>query len=242
MPHGTPDWGLVGPKSTTYGLDDLGEHAVRTGSMASFDRRGDVVLLDDYSQGLTRPWYALNGLGAAYRLVNDRPRWGPFGVRLVGGSTLARYCCMTYTLGYPVLGQFGFEVGLQFLTELAHLNITLSIFTGTRQIEGFLLYNRALTQWEYMNDLGAFVGFLAPWQINLLDPSFDTVKLVVDGLNTQYVRAIVNNVSHPMPGVRAWSGPNFTSPRLLVEVWMYSRAAQNDYAQIDGVIVTQNEP
>ena len=242
MPHGLPDWGLEGPKSTTYGLDDLGEQAVRLGSIVSFDRRGDVVLLDDYTQGLTRPQYALNGLGAAYRLVNDRSRWGPLAVRLVGGSTLTRHCVMSYTLGYPVLGSFGVEVGLQFLTELDEVDITLSIFTGARHVEGLLRYERSVPEWEYMDNLGAYVAFLSPWQINLLNPPFNTVKLVVDAVNEEYVRAIVDNVSYPMPGVPAWWGVNATSPRLLIEVWMVSRALQNDYVQIDGVIVTQNEP
>ena len=48
MPHGTPDWGLVGPKTTTYGMDDEGEAAVRLGSPHFFDRRGDVLLLTDF--------------------------------------------------------------------------------------------------------------------------------------------------------------------------------------------------
>lgn len=38
MPHGTPDWGLVGPKTTTYGVDDLGEHAVRMGFSSHAER------------------------------------------------------------------------------------------------------------------------------------------------------------------------------------------------------------
>ena len=52
MTHGVQDFGASSGQNSTYGLTDLGELAVRLGSPVSFDRRGDVVMMETFEDGL----------------------------------------------------------------------------------------------------------------------------------------------------------------------------------------------
>ena len=52
MGHGYPDYGTQGPVSTVHSIQDLGELAVRLGSIVTFDRRGNVLWLDGFDSGI----------------------------------------------------------------------------------------------------------------------------------------------------------------------------------------------
>ncbi|GAI90305.1 unnamed protein product, partial [marine sediment metagenome] len=83
MPHGTPDWGLVGPKDTVYGLDDLGEHAVRLGTPHLWDRRGDVIWMSDFREGLGDVGTFVGpGAGGSVVLHTEYARQGAYCVQL----------------------------------------------------------------------------------------------------------------------------------------------------------------
>jgi len=64
MAHGTPDWGVTASKKTIYSLHDMGELAVRLGSIVSFDRRGDVIFSDSFQNGLGKVY--ASGVGAGF--------------------------------------------------------------------------------------------------------------------------------------------------------------------------------
>ncbi|GAJ17988.1 unnamed protein product, partial [marine sediment metagenome] len=50
--HGRPDWSPNEPKETTYAIPDQGEASIRLGGISPFDRLGDVVWFDNFSNGL----------------------------------------------------------------------------------------------------------------------------------------------------------------------------------------------
>lgn len=242
MPHGTPDWGLVGPKATTFGLDDLGEHAARLGSIVTFDRRGDVMFLDDFEAGLGKAIFTLNGLNAAAQLHTERPKSGAFCLRMVGGSDALRYCLLSYWLGYPVLGSFGFEASVAFPGELESLWIRMLLYTGTRELTATIIYDRATLEWRYTPRVGADIPFATNWQLLFHYPPYHTIKLVIDGAKETYLRAMIDDRwylgAQPLIPVTTLG----LIPHLECEIWLVSRALNNDYVTVDDIIITQNEP
>lgn len=242
MPHGLPDWGLEGPKSTTFGLDDLGEQAVRLGSIVSFDRRGDVVFLDGFEDGLNRARPVLDGLGARVGLDATYPKSGAFHIRLVGGSTLTRLARIVYTRGLPNPGAFGLEVSVCMPVQFGFLDMYLDVDdTATDWVCG-LRYDRSLQRWYYWNDVGGWTQFETAWTPYMVWPPWHTFKVVMDTTTGLYSRALLNNVPYTLGNAAVQTPGTAGVPVLVVTVDLYSRAAQNDYVYVDDVIVTQNEP
>ena len=242
MPHGLPDWGLAGPKETTYGLDDLGEHAVRLGSPHLWDRRGDVLELTDFREGLGcwEPW--LGGVGAAVQLWTGHSRTGAYSVLCITGSTAGMFGGLVNHLPYPVLSRWGFEfsfsvgaatrfweVGINWETPATiwHSEIRLNFLLGSLQY-----WNGA---WQTFAPCGPLIGGLNPRH---------TFKFVVDATLAQpeYVRAILNDLTHPMAGMLVNNAGAGGFPVLTVYVRHVTNVASNDEAYLDNLIVTQNEP
>ena len=110
MAHGTPDFGITAGARTTHQLDDLGEHAVRLGSIDAYDRRGDVYFFDDFEA--IRPRYAVSapdtGAGVGYN--PDQAKSGIASLMLTAGSDGGRVTSVeTYTPGVAP-SRIGLEV------------------------------------------------------------------------------------------------------------------------------------
>jgi len=69
--HGTPDWGVTAGARTVYQMTDLGELAVRLGSIVTHDRRGDVIFLEDFEEGMGRWRFPRTPLGETWPMKHD---------------------------------------------------------------------------------------------------------------------------------------------------------------------------
>ena len=77
MAHGHPDYGGAAPLATVYTLQDLAELAARLGSIDVFDRRGNVLLLDDFESGIKKWLFGGTGSYSA-GWICDRAEHGGF--------------------------------------------------------------------------------------------------------------------------------------------------------------------
>ncbi|GAH57763.1 unnamed protein product, partial [marine sediment metagenome] len=128
--HGKPDWGMQ-VKSTVYTLDELSELAVRLGSEVFFDRRGDVLLIDNFENGRTMSFWEKDGAGSEVVITADHARSGGYSTKLVGGSTDDLYADISYRLTYPVVSKFGFETHFSIPTQFDRIEFTVWYYTGT---------------------------------------------------------------------------------------------------------------
>lgn len=250
MPHGTPDWGHTGPKETTFGLDDLGELAARLGSLVTFDRRGDVLWLDDFEDGLAKVNIAVSGGGAYGALETAKSRSGAFDLRLVGGSSDAWTAQAVYILGYPALSSFGFEVSVAFVGELDYLQVRILLDTGTVRVGASIRYERGATRWTRLDHLGAYVPFIPAWTFIPIYRPYHTIKLVMDptvvdpavGHTGAWKRVLIDNGVYLTGGELTNPGATLGVPGMRADVTLVSRNLFNDFVRVDDVIITQNEP
>jgi len=242
MPHGTPDWGLVGPKETTYGLDDLGEHAVRLGSPHLWDRRGDAIWLTVFEEGMGGVVSDSFGGGDAVALHTSFGRQGAYEVRLLAGSGDPGYARLWKDFPLPVSSGYGGEVSFSRDPWTLYLEIMLRYHDGARIWEGRLQYRAQTQNLEYVDALNAPV-VIADVAGMASGPNVQhTMKLVVDRTTNQYVRAILNEQTFSLLGI----GLRDTGPTAMRYLRFYvehrSVPTHNPYAYIDSLIVTQNEP
>lgn len=249
MPHGTPDWGLVGPKSTVYGLDDLGEHAVRMGSPSTWDRRGDVTFATDFRHGIGDMVIWCLGAGCVATLHAGAARQGAYCVKLTAGRDDIRSAGIRKRLPYLVASNLGVECSFGFHPDTDYV-----------QLEGYLQDANGL--WEptlrlYPNTgvlqvrtapAGAYVQVSATANVHLDVDCINTIKMVFNrhrvlGVYTgYYVRAIVNSVAYPIDTHPIFFTPGVLEYRAMFEFRHYGTFGNNPEGFADNFIVTQNEP
>lgn len=242
MAHGTSDWGLVGPKRTVFGLDDVGEAAVRLGSPHLWDRRGDSIIIDNFGEGLGMARPETLGAGAEVNLIGGRAFHGAFCANLIAGSDGLRQASLRYYHGLPLAGPVGLEFSftlhadVEYLTWEIHWHLGASILQAEVQLD----YVNSRLEWEGPG--GVFTAFATAVTLDAAAQSWNTGKLVGDFERREYVRFLLNGVVYDLTGNAVNEVGGGSNPHLVNTVELQGAALTNPSIHIDRVIVTQNEP
>ncbi len=248
MPHGTPDWGLVGPKSTVYGLDDLGELGVRLGSPVVWDRRGDVVFATDFRNGAGDVYLDWVGAAGGSVLHAGNTRQGAYCLKLTAGSDLTLWAAVTKNLPFLVSGRLGMEVSFSYDTDTDYVYFDALLESGAGRWEPALRFYPNTGVLEVRTaPLGGFVQVTATAAVNPGGFCCNTVKMVFDttrvfGVYTgYYVRAIVNDIEYPLDIHPIFFTAGAWVPLSSFEFYHYGTALKNPVVYLDCFIITQNE-
>ena len=242
MPHGTPDWGLIGPKSITFGLDDLGEHAVRLGSPHLWDRRGDVLYITDFREGLGALAAQAIGAGGEVNLSTGLSRQGAYCVRLRTGSTLSRLALLQMLLGFQDWSVMGLEFSFGVPVGPTLMAGYFQWADAANSYDARVVYDFALAEVRYFTTGSAWAVLQAGVILHLSTRPEHTMKMVVDMDRREYVRFLLDELAWDMRGtpidVVALPGLTYRNFRIVHT----SPVAINYDAFVDNVIITQNEP
>lgn len=242
MTHGTPDWGVTSGAVTVYQLTDLAELAARLGSPVTFDRRGDVLYLEQFESGLSAWASGVHGTGATVDLSSARSRYGRYSARMVAGSDDTPYAQIYRYFPYPVLSRMGVELGINLATPFSYVEIRHDVFDGANWLQFRLRYHYGSWALQYQDGSGAWVTFATTRTLAGSLYQFSDMKLVSDPAAGEYVRCVVNSASYSLAGVGAYSTPLVAAPSRLLDIYLYGVEAENDVLYLDDVILTQNEP
>jgi len=242
MPHGTPDWGLVGPKATTFGLDDLAEHAVRMGSPHSFDRRGDVMAADIFDRGMGEWSSNWNGVLAAVNLWTGENRQGPLCVALRAGSSANGWAGIGRSVPYTVRSRVGLEasIGLDVNTYFWQWAITWR--DGVRLWDARMRYDFVNQTLDYWDAGGLWQTFATGVRTRAWSGVWHTGKLVIDLTTSMYVRALFAENEYDLGAFALQNFLPSTRVELQVSMVHYGVLTFNPVGKVDSVIVTRNEP
>jgi len=242
MPHGTPDWGLVGPISVLYGLDDLGEQAVRLGAVSSWDRIGHVVFADNFREGLGAWRLEGSDVTAILCLFTEWALSSPFCVKMVNGSGGAQYARMRHYFGYEYRGQVGleFNVTLEAGTEYLKFGAYSSLTTG-RQIfrvrltvgTGDVAHGSDGAGWTSFGNVGAIVANVWEWH---------NVKLVIDFSTGFFVRLVWEGTPINMSTIACVALGILGREYWDVMIENDADTAAQHQVYVDDVIVTIDQP
>lgn len=243
MPSGQPDFGLYAPTETIVGLSDLGELAARLGSPVTFDRRGNIIWMDDFESGIEK-WYVDSAAGGENLLwVPTYSKSGGFCAKAITDAHADDDIRVTVALPYPALSRIGFEYSFRLGSNIKEIHIINQLYNGTNLIVGLLRWTAATKTWAYLDDSGYHdltptIDFRSTAPI-----PFNTLKLVCDFTTRMYVRLIANNTTYDLSSNTLRVGPGAGIPPHLSErVAIYTNANASADIYIDDAIVTQNEP
>jgi len=242
MPHGYPDWGVAAPKKTVYVLQDMAELAARLGSIVTFDRRGDVVWLDNFEDNINK-WYQdlYAGLGEI-SLSLDRARNGAKSAKLVTGPYTFYYARIQHYLPLPVTTRIGLEVSFSSEEEKFEFASIILICDGETWHEAAIGYNRITNQLLYLGADGAYHSFAEGIAICRNSFLFHTMKFVMDFATGKYVHCILGSAVYDLSLYSYYTTPYTIYPYMLVELRVTTREDAAKTIYVDDAIVTQNEP
>lgn len=242
MPHGLPDWGLAGPKNTVYGLDDMAELAARLGSPVVWDRRGDVLFVTQFDEGMGAVAILTGGLGSGAQLVTGLSRAGAYAVQLTAGSNGTRSCGVGKWLSLPVSSRYGLEFSFSSWLQSEAWQAQMVTVDGALQCSGVAKIYCQTGRLVYLDAALAEIEIATIGMLSVLGRCPHVLKLVIDQTTHEYVRVILDDVTHDLTGIPLWTGPLVAPADLQTFCTHIGQVATNAVAAMDCLVVTENEP
>lgn len=241
---GLPDYSTQAPiggvpQGSIYTSQDNGELATRLGAYNSIDRRGSVILHDNFESGL-EGWVKTLGAGAGSgcEWSTESYRNGGYSMKLSGGLGTTSTVRRMWGVNDPNKVGIEFSFALEFYHGLIGAN-----YYSDNVNQYFALWYLIGTS-LYVSDASAGVVLVAQDVETLFDDqNFNTIKLVWDTATALYTRILFNQVEIDITGC---SVPFLPAPivgkHMAAEFQIVSDAARNDYVYLDDFIATINEP
>ena len=218
------------------------ELAVRLGSIATFDRRGNILWMDDF-EGVFLNWgYSAVGIGAAVSLSTSQALTGSQSCKLTT-STIPDIPIIIYKrLAYPILGRMGFEIAFTYSADIVHWRVSHVLYDGTSIHKPGIIYDKGLNAIYYYDNEGDTVKIADVPTIPSYDYLFNKVKLVVDFAKGKYVKLIFNDIEYPLTDIAYQKVTDDTLAHMYPNFSVWDPSVNNTNVYVDNVIFTQNEP
>lgn len=242
MPHGGPDWGTPGPLATVYTLEDMAELAARLGSIDTFDRRGNIVWLDDF-EGTIKKWNeTTDGTGGSIAISSEAARNGGFSAKFISPDEWNAKIGLEKYLPPPVESNIGFEYSWAHAHDLKYIYQHAHFVEMGKSYYFRLRYELDQDRLAYWSDEPDWVDLKPRVYTAHAYHVWNTVKLVVDYLKKEYLRVIFNGTPFDLKGIVPQIGPGGTPPSLRIYIYAVNGTKVNKVMYTDDVIITQNEP
>lgn len=241
MVHTLKDYTSKHRLSTVFGQIDNGEQSVRLGSINMFDRRGNVVFLDDF-EGSTLFWGAACVGASCFAGLTSA--WGKSGSQCMeltagtGGAGESRFYREFYV---PVVGDVGAESSFTVNANTDGLYMLFQYYTGDGYYNAGVKYDRANTKIQYMNSAGSWADLITSYELNTTTQQFNTWKIVMDLAKQEYVRILINDKEEDMAGTPIKHSGSGGTEHLYIRIGHDAVQATPTTIYIDNVILTINE-
>lgn len=245
--HGRPDW----IRSTT--LQDvrdvfgnipevsMGELAARLGSINYFERRGEVVFMDDFEDS-TLKW-EVTGTGTDHSEVrsNATARSKNYSMKLTTGNAGGNIALMKHYHYMPKLKRLGFEYSFALGSDITLLYNLIYLYTKTAEYIVWMQYAPQSNRLQIVDVNNDIINVATSLDLKEGDLLFHTWKIVVDLDTEKYVRILLNDTEYDVSASFLKKTLGSYTPHMYLYIGVLNYASGNHYAYIDDVIFTQNE-
>jgi hypothetical protein len=252
--------GLQGSTLTTIGVNDDGqlecfvlddedqwgsvikagnsELCGRLGSPYTWDWRGRVLHIQDFSHGLAGLSTATAGTGAAAVLSPDYWQYGGYSIKLTGGSDGSRYAEVQGFAPLPPGYCFGVEAAFSCDGVPEYAYIKVEYYDATDKHTFHIRYNFA-TGWVQRLDPESAWQNAALVSIRTHKQDFHVFKLICrfDVTNVKIQRLLLDNTQWTATAAVP-STNDATNPHFRYYVGLTSDSGDNDVVYLDRVILT----
>lgn len=243
MAHGGKDWSTGGQVGTVHTIEDLGELAARLKSIDTFDRRGNVILLDDFESGIEGWEVDGNPAGWTGVWTAERHRNGGFSLKLTTKPEDEAWVEAFKGYPYPTPSRLGFEFNFIYGLYSESIEFFHDIYDGSNYYRAYVRFIPNTKRWQYLASDGVTWTNLDPaYDIIQLERMFHTVKLVVDMTTGKYSHLIVNDHTFDMSKISMYTIGSPGTHRIYSTFKIIADRNDTAYTYIDDFIGTINEP
>ena len=242
MPHGYPDYGVSAPKRTVYALQDMAELAARLGSIVTFDRRGDVILIDDFEPALLKWASGGDPVNWSVAFNTDYARSGKQCIKLTTAAGVDSWVSIEKYLTYPVRSRIGFEISFTISDDIGYHRLRILLAEGNKEYGAYarFVFNDQILQILDEND--NWVTVATDVYTAARSGQFHTMKLVADFTTHYYTRLIFLDRTIDLSAYPLRSYPISPERELRAELLITSDITGSAITYADDAIITQNEP
>lgn len=219
------------------------ELAVRLGSPVIYDRRGQVLFMDTFEQGMRKWTTAMSGTNAAVALSPLAALMSGYSVKLTGGSTASYFAAVQRIVPSRPVGRIGLEFSLSLSSLWDYVQVTLYLYTGTQNLFGVVRWYYTDYELKAYDSGTGYVNVGTGKILGVAASNFNTIKFVLDMDTEKYVRLMFNNQEIDISTLNLHVvADTTTAPSIEVDVCLYSRDGYTDTLYLDNVILTAAEP
>jgi hypothetical protein len=242
MTHGHPDFHRTGGTKTSFPVSDLGELAARLGSINTFDRRGDVIFMDDFEASTLKWDSSTSGAGASVARTSTFANGGTYALQLITGDANGNSATMQRYFPLHAKQRIGVEAGISNSADLSYIGIVLRWYDGTNYHNSNFQYEVSTGSLQVTDHTGAMTTIASGITIEPVSHLFHHIKLVVDFNSDKYVRLMIDGVEYDISHVGARTVASASGPYGYLQIAAVNGAAGNRGIIVDDVIITINEP
>ena len=220
------------------------ELAVRLGSISTFERRGNVIWMDDFEAPILR-WKTTTLGGASIKLSTEQSLCGVQSAKFISGTGASRSCFLYRYLPEPRATKVGFEFAFTTSTNTDFLEFYGIVYDGTQYTYGVIriVYDDDKIYYA-KSDNGGYTWTdtgLSP-QLQSVDYFFRRLKFVFDYGTHKWMRVFLDNEEEDLSNQPMFTYPDATRKQTLVRVSHKGDGVNTSHIFVDNIIITQNEP
>ncbi len=242
MPRGHLDYGQGQATSVISTVSDLSEIPPRLFSPYTMHRGGNVIWMDDFSNGNCKWTAHATGTGAAITEVATDTYNGPKACSIKTPSDGDSTAYIEKGFAFPPTDAIGIEAIIQQWTD------TDGFFVWIREYDGTAYHAFGISAWDtldgiYLLSSDATYKLAKSMTINTQNqPYYMHLKMVIDVNNHLYKRIFVNGESVPLPFATGPTGASTTPRSIWMKIMHTGRAGHNDIIYVGEAAISINEP
>jgi len=217
------------------------EQAARLGSPVSWDRRGQVQAVFDFSKGFHGVRQVPGAGDGAIELSPTVWQYGGYSVKLIGDKTTPFYSYIGAYMAVPPTDVWGCAINWSAEPTPAYLEMRLEGVIENTFYQGRIRYDFANTKLQYRKTPPDWVD-IGTKDLEIANYIFHRMKVVIDLDNEVFVRVLLNNTQYDMSAALTTSSAPTVGDYARCEVYVYSDDGENDVVYLDTLIFTVKEP
>jgi len=242
MPHGAPDWSNIVKQQQVHRLDDMAELAARLHSIHIWDRRGDVIFLESFENGLARWNTRISGAGASIEITTERCDSYGFSVKMIAGSDEDRLAAIYHAHPIPEIYSFGWEFCFTHHDWLEYIELEGRQYLLGEAYYYCLRWNPGGKSLQYRDETWAWRDIITNIELSPDDRLFHHMKLACNFKEYRYERAILDNYTVNLVDKYPFHFIYPYQPAVGLWIRLYSKSGYNAKSYVDSIIFTINEP
>jgi len=213
----------------------------RLGSPVTWDWRGNVLYMHDFSTGWGPCFSAVTGTGAAIAITPERGGYGGYAVKMTAGSDGTRLARVQLPIGVNPGSRVGVAARFSIYSNTGFVRLMLERWDSPSSPVGYVQIDVANKVIQVYDDTPTWQT-LGSVPTSLGSFCYSWLKLVIDQDTGKYERVLYNDKYYDASAYTCSASGVAVEGVVAVSVSNYGRSGANDIVYLDQIVLTVNEP